>query len=162
MWRLCYVALRYVATSQKVLIRRRQTFILLTLNMCIKYVKFDPDLEAAEDIGNVHKKVLDWKSNKKTKIVPPVFRWYYCKFLWVLILPLFPNFEGKWNISNSSHTAKTLYQKFEKNISRNETARTRFQFHHTCFSERFPWSVCLFCCRKRVGRIVRYMNVEII
>ncbi len=34
-------------------------------------------------------------------------------------------------------TAKTLYQKFETNIPRNETSRPRFQFLHLCMCERF-------------------------
>ncbi len=33
-----------------------------------------------------------------------------------------------------------MYQKIETNISRNETARPRSQFPHSCFSERFIYS----------------------
>jgi hypothetical protein len=36
-------------------------------------------------------------------------------------------------------TAKTLYRKFETNIPRNETARPRFQFPHSCICERFVY-----------------------
>jgi hypothetical protein len=36
------------------------------------------------------------------------------------------------------HTAKTLYRKFETNVPRNETVRSRSQFRHSCFvRERF-------------------------
>jgi hypothetical protein len=35
------------------------------------------------------------------------------------------------------HTAKTLYRKFETDIHRNETARPRFLFLHSCICERF-------------------------
>ncbi len=40
-------------------------------------------------------------------------------------------------------TAKTLYQKFETNIPRNETARSRSEFLHPCKCELFaPFHIC--------------------
>jgi hypothetical protein len=39
------------------------------------------------------------------------------------------------------HTAKTLDRKFEIKIPRNETARPRSQFLHSCFDERFVYSL---------------------
>jgi hypothetical protein len=39
-----------------------------------------------------------------------------------------------------THTAKTLYRKFEKNIPRNETVRPHSQFLHSCIWEQFIFS----------------------
>ncbi len=38
------------------------------------------------------------------------------------------------------YTAKTLYRKFETNVPRNEIARSRSKFLHSCFDERFIYS----------------------
>jgi hypothetical protein len=48
-------------------------------------------------------------------------------------------------------SAKTQYRKFETNIPRKETARLQSQFLYVHVSVTiyiFPWSVCLFGCRK--------------
>jgi hypothetical protein len=39
-----------------------------------------------------------------------------------------------------SYTAKTLYRKFETNITRNDTARLRSQFLRLCIFEQFIYS----------------------
>ncbi len=40
-----------------------------------------------------------------------------------------------------ARAAKTLYRKFETNIPRNETARYGSQYLHSCFGERFTYSL---------------------
>jgi hypothetical protein len=55
------------------------------------------------------------------------------------------------------HIAKTLYRKFETNIPRNETARPRSQFPHSCLCERlniFPQPVHPLRCSKIDGPTV--------
>ncbi len=61
-------------------------------------------------------------------------------------------------------TAKTQYRKFETNIPRKGTARLQSKFLHSYFLELFiyvfPWSVCLFCCRKIGGPNVVIYTVD--
>ncbi len=58
-----------------------------------------------------------------------IFFWYiFGAFLYSRVTPV-------WKC-----TANTLYRKFETNIPRNETARPRSQFLHSCICERFIYS----------------------
>jgi len=65
---------------------------------------------------------------------------------------MYLNFLLKKPIVNfyTTYTAKTVKQKFETNIPRKETARTRSQFLILWPIYIFPRSVCLFCCRKNM------------
>jgi hypothetical protein len=49
----------------------------------------------------------------------------------------FSSTEHTPNILSRVHTTNALYRKFEASISRNETARPRSQFLHSCICERF-------------------------
>jgi hypothetical protein len=61
--------------------------------------------------------------------------------------------------SHVAYTAKTHYRKFVTNIPRKGIERLQSQFPHSCVCERFihifPQPVCLFCCRKIGGPILR-------
>ncbi len=61
----------------------------------------------------------------------------------------------------TTHTAKSLYQKFETNILGKGIARLQSQYPHSYVRERFIYShksICLFCFKKYVDRSWEYIN----
>ncbi len=70
------------------------------------------------------------------------YRLYHWSQIWFSTKPNCPDMPLRWKncLSSACSEYERLYQKIETNIPRNETARPRSQFLHSCICERLKYS----------------------